>query len=376
VDIASLKRLLRVVIGRFALILFGILLAVLLVELVLRVVQIPTRFTLLALLEQQWEPDNELLLHLKPDLDLEIIGHPEFQYTTRTNSDGLRDEPFEGTFDIAAIGDSFTFGFGVEQADSWPSRLERIGDVRVANLGWAGWNSHVYPVSIERYAVPLEARIWIWAFVCNDLPESAGAEAYLLSGDTNYVSWARGGAIDVANLPFPWNLRSLQLITALIDPELFLLPNSGDKVYSEGGLTMRYGDYAWDVTDPTNPEVMRGWELTEAALRKAQALATKYGATLVVVFIPNREHVYWPFLEQVMVDVDVQQLDDAETRLRLFCDAHDIHYLNLLPGFRARGLEGEMLYFPADGHWNEAGHDLAAHLIYEMLVEERLLPRN
>jgi hypothetical protein len=109
VDVASLKRLLRVVIGRFTLILFGILLAVLLVELVLRVVQIPTRFTLLALLEQQWEADDELLLHLKPNLDLEITGHPEFRYTTQTNSDGLRDEPFEGTFDIAAIGDSFTF---------------------------------------------------------------------------------------------------------------------------------------------------------------------------------------------------------------------------------------------------------------------------
>jgi hypothetical protein len=51
-------RVLRIVFSRFVLVLFGILLAV---------------------LEQQWEPDAELLLHLKPNLELEITGHPEFQ---------------------------------------------------------------------------------------------------------------------------------------------------------------------------------------------------------------------------------------------------------------------------------------------------------
>jgi len=46
----------------------------------------------------------------------------------------------------------------------------------------------------------------------------------------------------------------------------------------------------------------------------------------------------------------------------------------LLPGFRAEAEQGHMLYFPADGHWNAAGHQLAARLIHDYLIETNLLP--
>ena len=194
---------LRFVLGRAGLILLGILFAFLLVEGMLRVVSLPNRFTYTRRLISQWEPDDELLLHLKPDLDLRVYGHPEFTYTVRTNGDGLRDEPFAGTFDVAAIGDSFTFGFGVEEPDCWPARLQAISGLRVANLGWAGWSSHVYPVAVRRYAIPLEARVWLWAFFVNDLAESAGAEEFLRSGETDFMAWAvgQGGTGGCSPLP-------------------------------------------------------------------------------------------------------------------------------------------------------------------------------
>lgn len=136
------------------LILIGFVVALPLAEGALQVLPIPNRFTLQQLLEQQWEADQELLLKLKPDLNMRIYGHPDFDYTVRTNSEGLREEPLVGDFDIAAIGDSFTFGFGVEEDQSWPSQLETFADNRVVNLGWAGWNSYVYPVAIDATQFP------------------------------------------------------------------------------------------------------------------------------------------------------------------------------------------------------------------------------
>jgi hypothetical protein len=59
---------LQSVIGRMMLIVIGFVDAFLIAELTLRVIPIPNRFTLQRLLEQQWEPDNELLLRLKPNL--------------------------------------------------------------------------------------------------------------------------------------------------------------------------------------------------------------------------------------------------------------------------------------------------------------------
>ena len=357
------------VISRALLIILGMLFALLVVEIGLRIVPIPNRFTLMERLERQWESDDELLMRLKPNLDMRVYGHPEFSYRVRTNPDGLRDEPFEGDFDIAAIGDSFTFGFGVEEAESWPARLEARSGARVANLGWAGWNSYVYPAAIRRYAVPLQTHIWLWAFFGNDLPESAGAEAFLASEKTDYKGWVE----ESNRLTFPLNLRVFQLAAALINPELFLLSDSGDRIFEDGELRMRAGRYAWDVSDPNHPEVQRGWELTEAALIEAQGLAAQHDATLVVVFVPCREHVYWPYIKGLMKDVDIQQLDDVEARLRAFCEAHGIAYLNLLPGFQSQAMKGEILYFPADGHWNVAGHELASQIIYDMLLREELL---
>jgi len=40
---------------------------------------------------------------------------------------------------ILAVGDSFTVGFGVSDADSWPARLEKLLGRPVVNAGVAGW---------------------------------------------------------------------------------------------------------------------------------------------------------------------------------------------------------------------------------------------
>lgn len=363
----------RLVISRVMFILFGILLAFAFLEIALRIIPVPNRFTLTQKLEELWEPDPELLLSLKPNQNSHITGHPEFSFTVQTNDDGLRDEPFEGTFDIAAIGDSFTFGFGVEMDESWPSRLEVISGKRVANLGWAGWSSHVYPIAIRRYAIPLQTNLWIWAFFGNDLPESVGAESFLSSGETNYLEWTPDGVAAGNELPFPWSLRTFQLLAALINTELFLLPDSGDGVYDDGEMKMRYGLYAWEMTDPAKQEVVRGWELTKDALLEALDLSAEHDASLVVVFIPNREHVYWPYLKSVMTDVGVAQLDNVERQLKDFCVEHGIYYINLLPPFQEKAVEGEMLYYPNDGHWNVAGHDFAATIISNYLSSVGLL---
>ncbi len=358
----------RVIVG-----LCGIFFAIITAEVVLHLIPFDNSFELIRLLEQQWESDDELLLHLKPDLNLDIKGHPDFRYTVRTNADGLRDEAFVGHFDIAAIGDSFTFGFGVEGDESWPAILENLSGKRVANLGWAGWNSHVYPTTISRYAIPLNTSIWLWAFFNNDLLESVEAEAFLSSGQTDYLAQKKNSH-NQTDAPFFINSRLAQFLAIQFNPQLRLLPDSGDKLYDDGNLRMLVSHYPWETTAPDNPLVARGWQLSEAALLKAQNLANEHDAILIVLYIPSREHVYWPLIKDILNDVDVKQLDDVETRLANYCQTHNIPYLNLLPEMQERALQArQMFYFPSDGHWNQHGHQLAAELIYEFLLQKELL---
>ena len=78
----------------------------------------------------------------------------EFQHPIQCNSLGIRDRNFEerapeGRTRILAIGDSWTFGYGVPVAASWPKQLERMlndrgRDVEVINGGWPGKNLRAY----------------------------------------------------------------------------------------------------------------------------------------------------------------------------------------------------------------------------------------
>jgi len=70
----------------------------------------------------------------------------EFDVSIRINSRGFRgpEVPFQrtpGRKRIVALGDSFTFGWGVEEEETWPARLARILDVEVVNLGVSGYGT-------------------------------------------------------------------------------------------------------------------------------------------------------------------------------------------------------------------------------------------
>jgi len=211
-------------------------------------------------------------------------------------------------------------------------------------LGWAGWNSRVYPIAIERFAIPLKARIWLWAFFFNDLPESAGADDFLSSDETNYLEWITEEGKSTSDLTFPFNLRTIQLLAAIFNPDLFLLPGSGSIVFDNGTFHMRVSDNSWEVTDPQSAQVQHGWELTEQALLRTHELAQQNDATLVVIFIPSREYVYWPYIKDALPDLNIHQLDDVETRLAIYCSDQNIDYLNLLPDFRALAERGNVVF--------------------------------
>jgi len=92
----------------------------------------------------------------------------EFHVTVATSRQGLRDREFSinppsGTVRIVAVGDSFTFGWGVEAEQSWPKVLEHLlnqpgtispesdsGRVEVLNFGVPGTSPIQYAGAAEK----------------------------------------------------------------------------------------------------------------------------------------------------------------------------------------------------------------------------------
>ena len=91
-------------------------------------------------------PDDELLLRLRPDT--------EFLDYYRVNSRGWRGAELAlaappDTLRVVAMGDSCTFGFGVNEQEAWPARLQAMLElafadslqVQVVNLGVPGYST-------------------------------------------------------------------------------------------------------------------------------------------------------------------------------------------------------------------------------------------
>lgn len=97
----------------------------------------------------------------------------EFSFEAKTNSRGFRDREFgpkTAALRIMAIGDSFTYGWGVAQEDSWPKQLEALlkGGAEVANLGMAGGSPRTYVEIAARAVSRLRPDIVILALLSAD----------------------------------------------------------------------------------------------------------------------------------------------------------------------------------------------------------------
>ncbi len=138
--------------------------------------------------------DRELFYRLRPGLDLpltDITAPPEVRPRTRwilhTNSKGLnaREVTYEkprGTFRIVALGDSSTFGWGVNTDEIYPHVLEETlrerhpgAGVEVVNLGVCGYSSFQGLILLEREALRYDPDVVTLSYGSNDfsmVPES------------------------------------------------------------------------------------------------------------------------------------------------------------------------------------------------------------
>ena len=93
------------------------------------------------------------------------------------NPDGLRVagsyQLDEGAFRIVALGDGFTYGYGVEAEEAYPAVLERSlaghGRVRVYNLGVPGFSSGDYVRLAGQAVAPLQPHLVILGLCLDDL---------------------------------------------------------------------------------------------------------------------------------------------------------------------------------------------------------------
>ena len=161
---------------------------------------------------------------MKPGVDVVAINpfnaverDKRITFRLRSNDSGFRDRSFgpraAGTVRIITLGDSSTFGWGVNPEQTFQRLLEeRLNDgsgprFEVLNLGIPGHNSRHGLGMLRHYALTLEPDILIFAYGANDPRRVPTPTDISLAGDNTMLAGIRYGLL---------NLRTYRLLRHIV----------------------------------------------------------------------------------------------------------------------------------------------------------------
>jgi lysophospholipase L1-like esterase len=310
--------------------------------------------------DQFWKYDSRLGWAHQPRQE-GIFETPEFRTFVRINENGLRDRPhsYERQNDgerLLVLGDSFAWGYGVEESDRFSQLLETSLDVEVINAGVSGYSTDQELLWYSSEGIKYETDLVILVLAGNDVGDNDREIVSTIYYKPKFV--LEDGQLIPKGYPVPKTGSQGRLIYSLSQRSAFayfLIQRYFD-------LLSLYGKMKGN-SDPANA---RGsgtsvsaknepFELTIALLHEMRNIAELRKAKFMIVATdrwwngPSGE-TYKDFINRLRTEGFL--VLDVESK----------------PGF-----DPEEMLIPNDGHWNQAGHEFVAEKIKAFIEMHQLL---
>jgi hypothetical protein len=297
------------------------------------------------------------------------------------NSRGLRDREFDyikprHVFRIGLFGDSFTFGEGVQNNESYPKILEELlngarsphGEgkaIEVLNFGIGKTGtSHqlaLYQTEGTKYQLDL---VIVGFFAGNDFSDNWSGVFYL-KGDSlvhqagTYSRIRKIQRVLYAIPGYKWAATHSHLVnlfrkaaTILDDRARMRTAASFNELREDGSA------------DTSFQEV----QLTARLIEEFDRHAGLHGSDFMLVNLPKRgQRPASAYRSKELIPPHVLKSDQLLTRLR----EKQIRTLDLVPLFSA--LPESTHYFVRDGHMTKAGYEAVARSLHQYLLENALV---
>ena len=301
--------------------------------------------------------------HLHTPHQTGVIAGRDFKAIHHTDGHGFRNPwPWPAQAEIVTLGDSLTFGYGVDDAQAWPAILaQKLSPLRVINLGLIGASPQQYVRVYETFGHPLRPKlVVVGLYVGNDFSDAKLFHRWVHAGAPgNYLVWRsfdKDGAIEgfLRRHSYLVHLllraRAVYRSWAVSEPRQLVLGANVRMQLQPSRMTPLIGNAA-----PDQP----AFQLVVQALSRLHTLATAQGTQVLVVFQPTKEQVYLPLLGE--------SVRDPSAPLRAVLEAQGIPYFDLLPAFWRHAEGREQLFFAADSHPNQQGYQLIAQEVFAHL---------
>jgi hypothetical protein len=262
----------------------------------------------------------------------------EFDVTYNANAQGFRGKRpssrEDGVERIAFLGDSFTFGNGVEDHQTFASRIESLSSgTRTYNFGVSGIGIDQMWMILRHYAAQVDPDVVVLSFVWDDLRRAR--DAYR----------RRGGGW--------WPKPSFQLVNDE------LVPTTADDVPTGLLWELEKRSHLFTALERAQSRIGRRapigstWRLNRALFAAIRDECEKLGTRLVVVHLPMNTWRPAPGVAREFDAMGIEFVDLAQLDPRV---------------------AGDGIFYPKDTHLTVAGHRFVAEQLLDVL-RSPALPR-
>ncbi len=345
----------------------------------------------------------------------------EFDCAVNINSLGFRDREFgpkpEGRVRILAVGDSFTYGWGVEANESWPkvleARLRQTGrDVEVANLGKPGASPAAYAATASKAVRVLKPDLVIVGilqgedFAQTRLETSVNSAADAPDGRAtpaikpptlrervggggrrmypNFLRLLGSLAPRQPSNPGLWKSEAQAIIETLTPQERVrfdALDARVKRAFLSGELnpsliqtSMKLPRYFLDTFDADKPEVQSLTSAVAGSLADIKKAAGQYGCEVIVVSVPLKAYASHEDLESCRrlgfeLTPDMADSDSPDRAIEGACRIAGVKFISVTGEFR-KAANAAHLFYEMDGHFNPESHRVFAELLTPRLLEQ------
>ncbi len=346
---------------------------------------------------------------------------PEFNFTSNINSLGFRDREFEldkrGKTRIITVGDSFTYGWGVESEESWSklleTRLRQIrSDIEIANLGQPGASPATYAQIVDK-AVPLlkpdlvivcilQGDDLVSSVISSELPTESSRESSstpvtaavpIISrigdfGRRMYPNFLRllSRRVDQPPLSALWKNQANSIVGELSPEEKAQFDKVDARVrqsFLNGELNpaliqiaVKQPDYFLKTFNINAPEVKSLISEMTRQLIRIKETADKHNSKVIVISVPYKVYASRRDIESsrrlgLNLLSEMAESDSADRAIEAACRDADIEFYEVTGEFR-KAANATHLFYEMDGHLNTEGHRVFADLLTPLL--ERYYP--
>jgi hypothetical protein len=284
-----------------------------------------------------------------------------YHWDFRRDRNGFRNPPDLTAADLAVIGDSFVEGQTIPGDELMTSRLAKLQNQTVANLGQSAYGPQQELIVLKRYGLPLRPRQVIWMFYeGNDLSDARSYDQFIRARPSfrSRVA-ARSFTRNALNF-FRLRLRTLPPAASASA----IVPTWRGKV------TYYFIDADAFSARSLTSDGLAGLHLTAEALASADRLSAAQGARMLFVYIPDKFRVLRDYASFPPESVcRYWGANDLPERVRRMVAAASpaAGYLDLTRALSAAAANGNPPYYSDDGHWNSEGHRIAAEEIHRYL---------